>query len=180
MQSKSAVPFWVPESGTQNCFKTGQFYTPKMSKRFFFGPKSGPTNGSAFLVPKNKNHAHAMWQWYNFCAARIPPGNAPLHINVDETSVFLFQEREEGGNRFPEAKEPMCVPGAFGRTKYLHLPETLRWRSVVCGKASRQQHRSFMKAGVFHFLRESRPPPALFVPFHFLVFSSHRLLDFWL
>ena len=139
--------------------KRSSFKPPNAKAVIFLIRNLAPQTGPFFLVPKNKNHAHAMWQWYNFCAARIPPGNAPLNINVDETSVVLFLGKRKRGNRLPEAKEHMCVPGAFGRTKYLHLPETLRWRSVVCGKASRQQHRSFMKAGVFHFLRDSRPPP---------------------
>ena len=44
--------------------------------------------------------------------------------------MFVSGKRKRG-NRLPEAKEHMCVPGALGRTEYLHLSETLRWRSVV-------------------------------------------------
>ena len=43
-----------------------------------------------------KKQAHAVWQWYNSCAARVPRGKQPLRINLDETSVRLFQGGGKG------------------------------------------------------------------------------------
>ena len=63
-----------------------------------------------------------MWQWYNFCAARIPPGNAPLHINVDETSVCLFQEREKGAIVFLKRKNTcVCLVHLEGQSTCIFL-----------------------------------------------------------
>ena len=37
-----------------------------------------------------------MWQWWNFCTASIPHGKRLLKINVDETSICLFQGNVKG------------------------------------------------------------------------------------
>jgi len=40
--------------------------------------------------------AHAAWQWWNYCCARLPAGKACVKINLDETSVCLFQGDSKG------------------------------------------------------------------------------------
>ena len=40
--------------------------------------------------------ACAVWQWYNYAASRVPAGKEPLRINLDETSVCLFQGDAKG------------------------------------------------------------------------------------
>lgn len=47
-----------------------------------------------------------MWQWYNCCAARVPHGKLPLRINVDETSICLFQGQQKGTIVFKKRKGP--------------------------------------------------------------------------
>ena len=52
-----------------------------------------------------------MWQWYNACAARVPDGKAALRINMDETSVCLWQGGGKGTvicrkRRAPDGPEP--------------------------------------------------------------------------
>ena len=37
-----------------------------------------------------------MWQWFNFAASRVPPLKEPLRINMDETSVCLYQRDAKG------------------------------------------------------------------------------------
>ena len=32
-----------------------------------------------------------MWQWWNYCESKVPDGKAVLRINLDETSICLFQ-----------------------------------------------------------------------------------------
>ena len=59
-------------------------------------PDSEITNGLALCSPDIGNQAHAVWQWYNCCAARVPRGKQPLRINLDETSVCLFQGGGKG------------------------------------------------------------------------------------
>lgn len=52
-----------------------------------------------------------MWQWWNFCAAQIPGGKSVLKINVDETSICLFQGNVKGNILFskkrPRDEEPV-------------------------------------------------------------------------
>ena len=68
-------------------------------------PKLGPLFGPRV----NKIQAHAVWQWYNFCAARVPSGKAPLRINVDETPVCLFQGGGKGTIVFNKRKDPPAM-----------------------------------------------------------------------
>ena len=73
-------PIWVPDSGTQN--------------------------RSSFRPHNVQIQAHAVWQWYNCCAAKVPAGKAPLRINMDETSVALFQGGGKGTIMFRKRKDP--------------------------------------------------------------------------
>ena len=50
--------------------------------------------------------ANAVWQWYNCAAASLPEGRAPLRINLDETSVSLFQGATKGAVFFRKRKDP--------------------------------------------------------------------------
>ena len=40
--------------------------------------------------------ACAAWQWYNYAESRVPGGKQPLRINLDETSICLFQGDAKG------------------------------------------------------------------------------------
>jgi len=81
----------------------------------FSGPNGGP------------KQAHAVWQWFNCCAARVPEGKAPLRFNLDETSVCLFQGGGKGTiifkkRRDPPATEPHeSAPRAKRRTCLTHV-----------------------------------------------------------
>ena len=79
------------------------------------GPFSGPILGARFWPPKlvhfsgpniTKKQADAVWQWYNSCAAQVPVGKTPLRINVDETSVCLFQGGGKGTVMFKKRRDP--------------------------------------------------------------------------
>ena len=37
-----------------------------------------------------------MWQWWNYYMAQLPAGKVPLRINLDETSICLFQGHSKG------------------------------------------------------------------------------------
>ncbi len=53
--------------------------------------------------------AHAAWQWWNFCDGRVPHGKSALRINLDETSVCIFQG-DQKGNIFVSTKRPRQEP----------------------------------------------------------------------
>ena len=40
--------------------------------------------------------AAAVWQWWSFLKAQVPAGKTFLRVNVDETSVCLFQGTAKG------------------------------------------------------------------------------------
>ena len=71
--------------------------------------------------------AWATWQWYNFAAQRVPEGKAVLRINVDETSVCLYQGDQKGTIFFnprkrPRSAEPVQRAGkAQKRTCLTHI-----------------------------------------------------------
>ena len=101
--------FLVPDSGPQNGsrFRTViGILTSSQTAVPFLGPESGTENGSAFCAKTYQNQAHAVWQWYNCCAARVPAGRAPLRVNLDETSVALFQGGGKGTIMCRKRKNP--------------------------------------------------------------------------
>jgi hypothetical protein len=49
-----------------------------------------------------------VWQWYNCCSARAPAGKSLLRINLDETSVCLFQGGGRGTVLFNKRKQPLA------------------------------------------------------------------------
>ena len=57
------------------------------------------------------DQALAVWQWWRYCGDQLPAGKAFLRINLDETSVCLFQGGGKGtvfvkksGGKKPEQK----------------------------------------------------------------------------
>ena len=62
--------------------------------------------------------ASAVWQWWNYAASRVPQGKEVLRINMDETSVCLFQSSAKGNvfctkKRMRQfTKEPTAEEGA--------------------------------------------------------------------
>jgi hypothetical protein len=75
------------------------------------GPKKRDRFWTQIPSPKmvslsdHRNQAHAVWQWYNCCAARVPAGKRPLRINLDETSVCLFQGGGKGTIAFKRRRD---------------------------------------------------------------------------
>ena len=45
-----------------------------------------------------------MWQWRNYAVSHVPPGHQLLRINLDETSVKLFQGDAKGTVFFKKRK----------------------------------------------------------------------------
>ena len=68
-----------------------------------------------------------MWQWWNCAAASMPAGRAPLRINLDETSIALFQGHSKGVAFFRKRKhapdtEPLQKASlATKRTCFTHV-----------------------------------------------------------
>ena len=49
--------------------------------------------------------AGALWQWWNCAASHVPPGFVLLRINLDETSICLFQGSGKGAVAFRKGKQ---------------------------------------------------------------------------
>lgn len=49
--------------------------------------------------------AFAAWRWWNHAESRVPAGKTPLRINLDETSVALFQGGSRGTIFFRKKKQ---------------------------------------------------------------------------
>jgi hypothetical protein len=104
-----------PDSGHRNGTAL-EVLIRKQRKTDLAGPFRCPESGRkmcAIFRPQNPhNQAQAVWQWYNCCAARVPAGKAPLRINMDETSVCLFQGGGKGTVVFKRRRDPgvgLCV-----------------------------------------------------------------------
>ena len=57
------------------------------------------------MFPLPLSQAAAVWQWWSFLKGQVPAGKTILRVNVDETSVCLFQGTAKGtvmarGNAF--------------------------------------------------------------------------------
>ena len=55
-----------------------------------FGLRGGPENGPLFCQP------NALWRRSKFMHARVPVGQEPLLVKMDETSIRLHQSHGEG------------------------------------------------------------------------------------
>jgi hypothetical protein len=62
---------------------------------------AAPVQASSRLVVPTSWEAIAAWQWYNYLAARVPVGRTILRINLDETSICLYQGARFGNNFDP-------------------------------------------------------------------------------
>ena len=83
-----------------------------------FGSRTWDPNHKLFL----NLQAFAAWQWWNYCSAQVPAGKTILRINMDETSICLFQgdgkgtvfvdkkrRREEPVQMVPRFKRRCCL-----------------------------------------------------------------------
>ena len=79
-----------------------------------FWPSCGPENGglmfTLFLWTSfSCAQALAAWQWFNCMSNKLPAGKTVLRINMDETSVCLWQGQGKGTVLFRKRRDP---PGA--------------------------------------------------------------------
>ena len=49
-----------------------------------------------FEAKSRPSKASASWQWWNYCCSQVPEGKSVLRINMDETSVCLWQGHRRG------------------------------------------------------------------------------------
>lgn len=61
------------------------------------------------LTRRTFSEAISTWQWANFWASRCPPGKTVVHVNMDETSIPLWQNPGRGLVRIPEGKSRKAV-----------------------------------------------------------------------
>jgi hypothetical protein len=85
------------------------------------GPKTAELP-RPYYSPKRSSQAYAVWQWWNYIETQVPVTKTLLRVNLDETSVCLFQ----GGRA-----------GAIFCTKK-------RARPQPCESVSLQKRRTFM------------------------------------
>ena len=63
--------------------------------------------------------AFAAWQWYNYCASRVPGGKRILRLNMDETAVCLYQGARRGNVFISRATERIQHGPLGARRTYL-------------------------------------------------------------
>ena len=121
------------------------------------GVKFGTPNGGQYceiefnlvLGPQ----AFAAWQWWNYYLGQLPSGKVPLRINLDETSVCLFQGDCRGtlfvSSRRPRDEPVQKVARAKRRCCLTHV-------ALICDDAALQpvlpqviigNEHTFLKAG---------------------------------
>ena len=66
-----------------------------------------------------------MWQWWNYAVASVPTGCRILRLNLDETSVKLFQGEGKGTIFFKKRKRS-SRPGAAGGEDGAEAPEAVQ------------------------------------------------------
>lgn len=81
--------------------------------------------------------AVAAWQWYNCLSSKIPVGKAVLRINMDETSVCLWQGQSKGTVLFRKRRDP---PGAepVQRADRRKRRTCLTYVSFICDRPALQ------------------------------------------
>ena len=64
----------------------------------------------------SSTQAMAVWHWYNYVTSRIPPGKEVLRLNLDETSVCLYQGGGKG-NVFVSRKRRVTQRAPIGKRR---------------------------------------------------------------
>ena len=76
-----------------------------------------------------------MWQWFNFAASRVPPLKEPLRINLDETSVCLYQGDAKGTVMRSKTRQRGC-DGSAQRVGRKKRRTCLTHIAFICDQAS--------------------------------------------
>ena len=78
------------------------------------------------------HQAMAAWRWYNYVSGQVPPGKQVLRLNLDETSVCLFQGGGRG-NVFVSSKRRLTqhAPRSVRRCCLTHV-------GVICDQTDIQ------------------------------------------
>ena len=106
------------------------------------------------------HQARASWRWYNYVNAQVPSTKVALRLNLDETSVCLYQGNAKGNVFVRCGRRPtQCVPRAKRRCCLTSI-------AVVCDDTEIQPrlpqvvvgNESTLKAGELATLRASCPP----------------------
>ena len=84
-----------------------------------FAPPGDPSQGPVHIskVGSLNWQAFAVWQWYNYAASRVPAGKEPLRINLDETSLCLFQGDAKGTVLFRKKKKAWTKHASVDETR---------------------------------------------------------------
>ena len=96
-------PFSGPESGPLYGTRSGATFRPQ-SVTICPSPCSSWCHNSPPIV--RHTQAFAAWQWWQYCRGELPVGKAALRINLDETSVCLFQGGSKGTVFVTKTKKP--------------------------------------------------------------------------
>ena len=113
--------------------------------------------------------AFAAWNWYNFLVSKAPPAKTVLRVNIDETSVCLWQGSGKGtiafGRRRDGVPEPQQrVPRSLKRTNLTHV-------AFICDRPEIQPllpqviigNANIFKVGDIRVLNAQAPANVLFV-----------------
>ena len=103
--------------------------------------------------------ARAVWQWWNYLAASVPVGVRPLRLNLDETSVCLYQ---------PSPRGIICVDRKRARMLTQPVPQVKRKRfltyvSIISDCGAVQRNLPQFLIGNESVLRKSDMPELLSV-----------------
>lgn len=115
--------------------------------------------GSAPPPPPCK--ADASFQWSNYCHSEVPAGKKVLRVNIDETSVCLFQRGR--GTVFLAKRSPMAVQSASLNQQRTYLSHV----AMICDDPVIQRvlpqviiaNEHTMTAGQYATLRGECPAP---------------------
>ena len=66
--------------------------------------------------------AFAMWRWWNEYEMRVAPGKTILKLNLDETSVCVYQGNVEGNVFLPRGRHPTLAQ---------HVPRAMRRKNLT-------------------------------------------------
>ena len=61
--------------------------------------------GGALSLTSSSSQAWAAWQWWNYLCSEVSGDRVPLRINMDETSICLYQGSGKGAV-FTSRKRP--------------------------------------------------------------------------
>ncbi len=116
---------------------------PHLGSTLLLYEGTGATRPPPFLSPRHRfsqTQATAVWNWANFLHDRIPPHERALVVNMDETSIRLYQKPGKGYVVMMARNQKRSAKSLTRSVTKGQLLGTFTHVAMICDDAELQPH----------------------------------------